>query len=88
MARTPRVVFFVGKQTTKAHNQEVDVLSRMQVQEIVAAISWVETNFLERLACSVGQMNTKKLVTGVKEGIVWRCWLEAILLYVEEGRLY
>jgi len=69
MARTPKVVFFVGKQATKAHNQEVDVLSRMQVQEIVAAISRVETNFLERVACSVGQMNTKKLVTG---GVGWR----------------
>ena len=67
----------------------VDALSRKHVVEIVAALSKVESNFLDRVK-ELAKIDSAylKLAEAIKEGIVRRYWLEDDLLYAKGHRLY
>lgn len=66
-----------------------NALSRKHVDKIVAALSRVESNFLDRIReLSKHDAAYLKLAGLVKEGVVRRYWLEDGLLYVEDNRLY
>jgi hypothetical protein len=66
-----------------------DALSLKSVDEMVAALSRVESDFLDIIR-KISKQDTAylKLVEQVKEGIVCRYWLEDGLLYTKGHRLY
>jgi hypothetical protein len=73
---------FVWEHKPGRHNQVADALSRKTIDETLAALSRIESNFLDRIREMSKQDTTYlKLVEQVKEGIVHRYWLEDGLLY-------
>jgi hypothetical protein len=66
-----------------------DALSYKQVDVVVAALSWVETDFLDKIReLSKNDTAYLKLAGLVKQGVVCRYWLEDDLLYAKGHRLY
>ena len=79
---------FVWEHKLGKHNQVVDALSRKQVQEYVAALTRVKSNFVEMIKESSKLDATyKKLVQDVTAGLVRHYWLEDGLLYAKGGKL-
>jgi hypothetical protein len=71
------------------HNQVANVLSRKQVDVVVAKLSRVEIDFLDRIReLSKNDTAYLKLADLVKEGVVRRYWLEDDLLYAKVRQLY
>ena len=66
-----------------------DALSRKNVDEMVAALSRIKSNFLNKIR-EMSKQDTAylKLAEQVKEGIVHRYWLEDGLLYTKGHHLY
>ena len=80
---------FVWEHKPGKHNQVVDALSRKQLQEYVAALTRVESNFVERIKESSKLDATyQKLVQNVIAGLVRRYWLEDGLLYAKGGKMF
>ena len=80
---------FVWEHKLGKHNQVVDALSRKQVQEYVATLTRVESNFVERIKESSKLDATyQKLVQDVIAGLVRRYWLEDGLLYAKGGKMF
>ena len=71
------------------HNQVADALSHKQVQEYVAALTKVKSDFVERIKerCKL-DATYQKLVQDVTTGLVRRYWLEDGLLYAKGGKLF
>ena len=71
------------------HNQVANALSRKQVQEYVAALTRVESNFVQRIKESSRLDATyQKLVQDVTAGLVCSYWLEDGLPYAKGGKLF
>ena len=66
-----------------------NALSRKSVDELVAALSRIKSNFVDRIK-EMSKQDTAylKLANQVKEGIVCRYWLEDGLLYTKGHHLY
>jgi hypothetical protein len=80
---------FVWEHKPGRHNQVADALSRKHVDEVVAALSRVEYDFLDRIReLSKHDPAYLKLAVLVKEGAVRWYWLEDGLLYAKGHRLY
>jgi hypothetical protein len=80
---------FVWEHKPGRHNQVADALSRKQVDEVIAALSRIETDFLARIReLSKHDPAYMKLAVLVKEGTIRRYWLEDGLLYAKGHRLY
>ena len=70
-------------------NAVADALSRKYVEEYVAALSIVETDFRDKIkAGSPNDPGYQTLVAQVREGKVRRYWLEDDLLFAKGGRAY
>lgn len=79
---------FVWLHKPGAQNQVADALSR-KVQEAVASMTVVDTEFLEEIKKqSMTDAVYGKLVEEVKTGVVRKYWLEDGLLYCKGSRLY
>jgi hypothetical protein len=71
------------------HNQVAYALSRKSTDKMVATLSRIESNFLDRIK-EMSKQDTAylKLAEQVREGIVCWYWLEDGLLYTKSHRLY
>ena len=80
---------FVWEHKPGKHNQVADALSRKQVQEYVAALTRVESDFVERIKESSKLDATyQKLVQDVIAILVHRYWLKDGLLYAKGSKLF
>ena len=80
---------FVWKHKPDKDNEVTYALSRRQVQEYVAALTRVESDFVDRIRESAKLDATyQKLVQDVTAGLVRRYGLEDGLLYAKGGKLF
>ncbi|KAL0387746.1 UNVERIFIED_CONTAM: Retrovirus-related Pol polyprotein from transposon.6 [Sesamum radiatum] len=71
------------------HNDVADALSRKLVEEYVAALTVVESDFLDQIReSSKTDVGYLKLVEQVKSGLIQKYWLESELLYAKGGRVF
>ncbi|KAL0396344.1 UNVERIFIED_CONTAM: Transposon Ty3-I Gag-Pol polyprotein [Sesamum calycinum] len=71
------------------HNDVADALSRKLVEEYVAALTVVESDFLDQIReSSKTDVGYLKLVEQVKSGLIQKYWLESGLLYAKGGRVF
>ncbi|KAG8376249.1 hypothetical protein BUALT_Bualt09G0043400 [Buddleja alternifolia] len=71
------------------HNDVADALSRKAVEEYVAALTLIESDFLERIReSSQNDAVYMKLVEQVGAGHIRKYWLNDGLLYAKGGRAY
>jgi hypothetical protein len=71
------------------HNQVDDALSRKQVDVVVVALSWVETDFLDRIReLSKNDTTYLKLADLMKECVVRQTGWRMTYLYGKGRRLY
>ncbi|KAL0302203.1 UNVERIFIED_CONTAM: RNA-directed DNA polymerase [Sesamum angustifolium] len=71
------------------HNNVVDVVSRKLVEEYVAALTVVESDFLDQnRESSKTDAGYLKLVEQVQSGLVRKYWLDCGLLYAKGGRVF
>ncbi|KAL0284600.1 UNVERIFIED_CONTAM: Retrovirus-related Pol polyprotein from transposon.6 [Sesamum angustifolium] len=71
------------------HNDVADALSRKLVEEYVAALTVVESDFLDQIReSSKTDASYLKLVEQVKSGLIRKYWLDSGLLYAKGGRVF
>ncbi|KAL0345856.1 UNVERIFIED_CONTAM: Transposon Ty3-I Gag-Pol polyprotein [Sesamum radiatum] len=71
------------------HNDVADALSRKMVEEYVAALTVVESDFLDQIRESSKTIaGYLKLVEQVKKGQIRKYWLDSGLLYAKGGRAF
>ncbi|KAL0352155.1 UNVERIFIED_CONTAM: Transposon Ty3-I Gag-Pol polyprotein [Sesamum calycinum] len=71
------------------HNDVADALSRILVEEYVAALTVVESDFLDQIReSSKTDVGYLKLVEYVKSGLIPKYWLDSGLLYAKGGRVF
>lgn len=80
---------FVWVHRPGKQNQVADALSRKEVQEYVASLTTVYTDFLDRIKEQSQSDNAyQKLKKQVADGEVRKYWIEDDLLHARGGRLY
>ncbi|KAG8366490.1 hypothetical protein BUALT_Bualt17G0085400 [Buddleja alternifolia] len=83
--------YLLGTKFTVAdkHNDVADALSRKAVEEYVAALTLIESDFLERIReSSQNDAGYLKLVEQVGVGHIRKYWLNDGLSYAKDGRAY
>ncbi|KAL0368286.1 UNVERIFIED_CONTAM: Transposon Tf2-12 polyprotein [Sesamum calycinum] len=71
------------------HNDVADALSRKLVEEYVAALTVVESDFLDQIReSSKTDVGYLKIVEQVKGGLIRKYWLDSGLLYAKGGRVF
>ena len=78
---------FMWEHKLGKHNEVANALSHKQVQEYVAALTRMESNFMDRIKESAKLDATyQKLVQDVTAGLVRHYWLEDGLLHAKGGK--
>ncbi|KAK4381998.1 hypothetical protein Sango_2914900 [Sesamum angolense] len=72
----------------KRHNDVADALSRKLVEEYIAALTVVESDFLDQIQeTSKTDAGYLKLVEQIQSGLIRKYWLDSGLLYSKDVRL-